>query len=266
MVIIRGKRSVRTLFAGLALCMSAPAFSAIQMWNWDPSSDSFSSSNWGNTLSMSEGGVGLTVSGWSDTEDLGGDDEVQNAKLIWANSSSLGVQNRDEGTSSPDHSIDSVTSDPDGEFDMVLLEFDTAVALEGIDLSWARGAGNNKTDISILAYDGTGSSSLAGNTWADIFSGNGGNYDSVGNYSGVGLSYYAVNPGDVMSTKWLIGVYNPVFGSGGDYGDDGFKLDLVKTSTSEDPPSETPVPGSLPMILLGLVLLRKKFSARSAAV
>ena len=88
----------------------------------------------------------------------------------------------------------------------------------------------------------------------------------MGNYSGVGLSYYAVNPGDVMSTKWLIGVYNPVFGSGGDYGDDGFKLDLVKTSTSEDPPSETPVPGSLPMILLGLVLLRKKFSARSAAV
>ena len=138
MVIIRGKRSVRALFAGLALCVSAPAFSAIQMWNWDPSSDSFSSNNWGNTLSMSEGGVGLTVSGWSDTRDLSAEDEVQDAKLIWANSSSLGVQNRDEGTSSPDHSIDSVTSDPDGEFDMVLLEFDTAVALEGIDLSWAR--------------------------------------------------------------------------------------------------------------------------------
>ena len=56
-------------------------------------------------------------------------------------------------------------------------------------------------------------------------------YDSAGNYSNVGLSYYTVNPTNITSTKWLVGVYNPVFGAGGDARDDGFKLASLKTST-----------------------------------
>ena len=185
-----------------ATLQAGHALAGVQTWDFDSSTQSFSSGNFGNTLSLtSPDGVGLTVSGWSDTWDITGDDLIQDARLLWAQSAALGVQNRDEGTGSPNHSIDSVTSDVDGEFDMLLLEFDTAVNLTGIDLGWARGGGGSGlTDVSLLAWDGVGSDTLAGNTWADVLSSNGGGYDSVGNYAGVGLSYYAVNPSNVEST------------------------------------------------------------------
>jgi len=239
----------------------APAMSAVQTWDFDSGSQSFSSSNFGNSLSLtSSDGVNLTVTGWSDSFDTSGADEVDDARLLWANSSALGVQNRDENTGSPNHAIDNITSDSDGEFDMLLLNFDTAVNLTGIDLNWAvDGASSGITDISILAYDGTGAASINGSTWADILSSNGGNYDSAGNHNNVGLSYYTVNPTSIVSTDWLVGVYNPVFGSGGglDGGDDGMKLSLITTETAGDePPVEVPVPGSAPLLLLGFALLR----------
>ncbi|MCB1704922.1 MAG: hypothetical protein KDI17_08665 [Halioglobus sp.] len=255
----------------MAAVQVVPAMANVQVWDFDSNNQSFNYSGNGNSLGMtSTDGVNLTVTGWSDTDDLSGDDEVENARLIWAQSGALGIVNRDEGTGSPDHSIDSSTSDSDGEFDMLLLEFDTAVNLTGIDLDWATGGNrSNKTDISILAWDGSGSASLSGSTWASILDSNGGNYDSVGNYSNVGLSYYSVNPSNIESTKWLVGVYNPVFGSGGDAGDDGMKLGAIKTSTNPGTPTPTPtpvpVPGTAMLLLAGLLGLRARRPAKARA-
>lgn len=91
----------------------------------------------------------------------------------------------------------------------------------------------------------------------------------MGNYSNVSLSYYAVNPGSVTSKRWLIGVYNPVFGAGGDAGDDAFRLASIQTSgpttlipqeivqnTTDDIPHEIPIPGTLTLLLTGLLSLR----------
>jgi hypothetical protein len=177
------------------------------------------------------------------------------------------VQNRDETTSDPHHSVDSVRSggDTDGEFDMLLLEFSTAVNLTGIDLSWALG-GNaaNTVDMSLLAYVGPGSSALAGKTWASVLDTNGGAYDSAGNYSNVGLSYYTVNPTNITSTKWLVGVYNPVFGPGGDAADDGFKIASLTTSADDTPPdTDVPVPGTAVLLLAGLAALRARRSQKA---
>ena len=241
---------------------AAPSLANVQTWNFTNATQSFSSNNWGNSLSLtSTDGVQLTVTGWSDTNDSSGADEVETAKLIWAQSAALGIQNRDENTNSPNHAIDSITSDVDGEFDMLLLEFDTAVSLSGIDLSWALGGNTSNTaDVSILAWNETGSSTLLGNTWSNVLASNGGGYDSAGNYSNVGLSYYTVNPGNIESTKWLVGVYNPVFGAGGDAGDDGFKLASITTSTPDpdEPPGEVPVPGTLALFMAGLLALRNR--------
>lgn len=270
-MIARIKRAALAAVGGLVALHALPALSAVQTqtWSFNSGTQSFSSSNFGNSLSLtSSDGINLTITGWSDTNDSSGPDEVESGKLIWANTNALGVQNRDENTSSPNHAIDSVTSDADGEYDMLLLQFDTAVNLKGIQLNWAQGGNSSNTaDVSILAYDGSGSTSVAGSTWAGVLSSNGGNYDSVGNYNSVGLSYYAVNPTEVVSTTWLVGVYNPVFGSGGDYGDDGFKLSLIKTETpgDDEPPGEVPVPGSLPLMLFGLALLRARRAVRGNA-
>jgi hypothetical protein len=101
-----------------------------------------------------------------------------------------------------------------------------------------------------------------GNTWSQVLgSGTGDAFVTLGNYSNVDLSYYAVNPTTVTSTKWLIGVYNPVFGAGGDGGNDGFRLASIHTSIINeldaiDGPvsnvNEVPVPGPLALMVAGL--------------
>jgi hypothetical protein len=254
---------------GLAAAMqAAPALSGTQTWNFNEYTQNFSSDNYGNTLSLtSSDGVSLTVSAWSDTDDLRDADKIETAALYWAKTNALGIINRDEINDTPNHSVDSITNDSDGEYDMLLMEFDTAVNLNAIDLNWARGGkgGNNSktADVSILAWNGIGSSSLDNNTWSEVL---GGGFDSAGNYKNVDLNYYAVNPGDVLSTQWLIGVYNPIFGSGGDAGDDGFKLGAIYTSTDDappPPPSGVPIPGSLPLVLLGLFALRNRIGKKT---
>ncbi len=253
---------------GLAAALNAaPAMSAVQTWNFNSGSQSFSSNNNGNTLSLtSSDGINLTVSAWSDTDDIGGPDRIETARLNWANSGALGVVNQDEGTGSPDHAVDSYTNDSDGEYDMLLLEFDTAVNLTDINLNWARDGGvSNRADVSILAWNGVGDDTLAGETWGSVLTGSGGGFNVVDNYNNVPLGYYAVNSGDVVSTQWLVGVYNPVFGGNlSDHGD-AFKLSAVKTYTDDTPPPPTdvPVPGSVPLLLLGLYAMRNRMLRKS---
>ena len=256
--------------ATVAAVYSVPTMANVQTWNFNSSTQSFNNTSSGNTLTMtSSDGITLKITGWSDTDDItNAADKVETGKLIWATTNALGIVNNDEDTTSPNHSVDSVRTnandpDPDGEFDMLLLEFDTAVDLDGIDLAWAVGGNATDTvDVSILAYVG-GSSTLLGNTWAQVLGAGGTAYDSVGNYNNVGLPYYAVNATNVTSTKWLIGVYNPVFGAGGDAADDGLKLaSLTTTTTPTNPdPPKVPVPGTVALMLAGLLALRGRRSA-----
>jgi hypothetical protein len=260
-------------FAAVTAALAAyslPGLANVQTWTMN-SNQAFSSNTTGNNLTMtSSDGIHLKITGYSDTNDiLNAPDTVETGKLIWATTNGLGLQNNDEDLTPPNHSIDSQVSgtvDPDGDYDMVLLEFDTAVNLTGLQLNWAVG-GNaaNTADISILAYTGNGSSTLVGNTWAQVLgSGTGNAYDSVGNYSNVGLSYYAVNPTNVTSTKWLIGAYNPVFGSGGTAGNDGLKLTSLTTSTPTPDTRDVPVPGTVVLLMSGLVALRSRIGKRVA--
>lgn len=244
---------------------AVPALSNTQ--TWDFADGSFNNNNYGNSLGLSEDGINLTVTGWSDTGDTSPTDLVETARLIWAQPTSLGIKNRDENTGSPNHSVDSDGLDSnDGGFDMLLLEFDTAVTLDGLDLTWAYDNGNSYADISILAYDSsTGSPGVSGNTWSNVLSSNGGGYQSAGNYANVsagGVGYYGVNPTNIASTRYLIGAYNPVYGSGTGLGggNDGFKLASVSTFTSTNPPSDVPVPGTIALFMAGILAMRARRS------
>ena len=256
------------LLAAMASTMVAmPALSMTQTWDFSSGSTPFDADGVvGNSLTMNSGGVVLKVTAWSDTGDVGGDDTIQSATLTWAQSGALGVRNRDEQDNSPNHAIDSVQGSGEGsdgdsgaipgeDDDMLLLEFSEAVDLTGIDLSWAYDAANNsRADVSILYWNGTGTGALAGETWNTILTKG---YVSAGNYADVNLAYQAVNTAGIMATKWLVGVYNTAFGSGSGLGagNDGFKLDLVTTAT-RDGGGEVPVPGTLALLLLGMLTLR----------
>lgn len=234
----------RQTFAGLAsvtiaaVLYSAPGLANVEIWDFSSNTQSYSGTSDGNSLSLS--------SAWSDT---------QATELAWAQTSALAVH--DEGSSSPDLSIDSFTSEYDGELY-------TAARLSSIDLSWAMsGNQSNKTDVAAWDNERAGPAYLAGNTWADVLDSNGGVYESVGNYQNVGLGYYTVNPTEIESTDWLIGVYNPVLGSGGDAG---MQLSSITTSTfdtpPDNPPGEVPVPGTAALLLAGLLALRTRRSSK----
>ncbi len=237
---------------------AVPALSGIQTWDFD-NSDSFSSNNFGNSLSISEDGINLTVTGWSDPFS----NTVEAGRLLWAQSSALGIQNRDETTNSPNHAVDSSSRRDGGSgYDMLLLDFDTtAVDLDAIDLTWTYDNGNNWADVSILAWDGSGSPGVAGSTWSNVLASNGGGYNSTDDDANVDTGvYYGVNGGNVSSSKWLIGVYNPQFGaSGGGLGggNDGFKLSAISTSTPNQT-SEVPVPGTLALFMAGIIAMRTR--------
>ena len=249
------------LATATALLSAMPALSATQYWDFDEDAQDFDFNGLGNSLTLNQGALTLTVSAWSDTWDVAGDNEVRAGRLYWAQDDALGVLNADElstgDTAPPDHPTDSFVSDDnagdearDGDFDMLLLQFSQAVNVDGFDLKWARdGSSNGQTDMSLLAWDGSGSSNLSGQTWGEILDSNGGNYQSVGQYGDVGLSYYAVNS-NVESTHWLIGAYNPIFGDIGEgFANDGSKLDFFRTSTGDN---QVPLPGTLALILLGM--------------
>jgi|GEM_PF-824720 len=296
MVYLRKLLSIAAINSVLAV-YGSPGSANVQTWNFDKATQSFTAAEKatqginktakaGKTLSLtSSDGVRMKVAGYSDTREFrGGADTIKRGKLTWASSTALGMRNKNEtkdeikGATRAEikgyRGIDSVvtrTGDRDGDFDMLLLEFDTAVSLTALTLDGAKGgnAGKKTADISILAYTGDGSSALVKNTWAQVLgSGSGNAFDTVGNYSNVNLSYFAVNPTNVTSTKWLIGVYNPVFGAGGDAGDDGFKLTSIETTTElereaelEPEPQEVPVPGTLMLLLAGLLALRVRRDA-----
>jgi hypothetical protein len=155
-----------------------------------------------------------------------------------------------ERTDSPNHAVDN----EGGDYDMHLLSFDELVKLTSLDLGWYQ----KDTDISILAFTGSSfeNSSLLGKKWQDLV-GNG--WDLVGNYYNVDYGNSgAVNEGGIISQYWLVGAYNPGFGtafSGPNIdktkGVDYYKL---KGVTVERPPVvKVAEPGSVLLMVLGLL-------------
>lgn len=227
------------------------------------SSDNRTSYNYqyGNYLNLNDNGIGLTITGWSDTgyysdDKYSGDDSVIRDAHLQFYGNNLAIINRDENGTQPQHSADNMG----GDHDAFLLEFDQAINLSQFGIGWAYDSGNPYADMSLLAYQGQGSASLDGSTWNTIAQ----SWTSVGNYSDVdNYSYQSIST-SIKSKYWLISAYNPIFngphiGSGylGD-GNDGFKLTSLagtKPTTSRKPPTDVPEPGMLALFSLGLLSL-----------
>jgi len=266
------KKTIAIAIASLAV---SPAFAAVQTWSYNSSSVG---SGYGNQIILNSNGVGLTTSAWSDT---GGTtsptnspaETIQTAEIA-IYSGTLGVINRDEDSGVPNHSIDSYDPNDNpswgNDYDMILLEFDTAVSLTSFSIGWAREYNYfYQSDISLLSYTGNDAASIDGATWSSLV--NGGGWISEENFPDIQqnstVNYQSAQ--NTYSNYWLIGAYNNTFGSDNwTSGNDGFKLAGLTTQTFDAlpvPSIEVPEPDTLLMLTSGLLVLASSRRKRATS-
>jgi hypothetical protein len=307
--------------AAIALCAVGQA-NAATTWRFDvppPGTDPCAQSArvtsgvypFGNNIFCTPVGGGaptVTATAWSNSAGTAttasGATSIQDAYItVFQNStgtspSGIGITNRLVGTTSdpneaasPEHAIDnnstnsttSVLTDIDlGRYDMVRLEFSTAVNLTGLTIGWW----HNDVDITVMAFDPTSSSqtaSLAGKKYTELTSSG---WDLVGHYgnfnpanSSTVLNFATTSSNNIVvagntgieSRYWLIGAYNPTVGTNGqsrsalNAGNDYFKLLTVigQASTPPGPGGNVPEPGSL-VLLAAAVLGARRYTKRRA--
>lgn len=227
-----------------ALLGVAPSAHALSTWNFGTSASPVCTNSslnaLGNTWTCNSGVPTLTATSSSTT---GAGSIYEAANLRQYGTSGFGVRNKNESTASPDHSLDN-----SGARDVIALNFGQSVTLSQLRLGWTQ----NDSDISVLAYTGSGSSSIAGRTASSLL-GSGG-WSLIGNYANVGASSpLSINGGGISSSWWLVSAYNSNFGGGFvanryDY----VKLLAVAGTVAPPPGTGVPEPGSLALAALAL--------------
>lgn len=202
----------------------------------------------GNSASFYGHGAGapnISANAWSNTTGSSNVD-LQSGKLM-TYGGGLGVVNRDEDGSSPNHSTDNSS-----RYDSVLFDLGAALSLDEITLGWRQ----NDSDITVLAYAGVGAPVLGGKEYGELLSSG---WSHIGDYADVyeqsGHSM-AINAGNVTSRYWLIGAFNNIISSNNWGGSDYFKIYALAGSLTECC-NEVPAPSSLLLLALGLPLLRR---------
>ncbi|RKF18595.1 PEP-CTERM sorting domain-containing protein [Alginatibacterium sediminis] len=208
----------------------------------------------GPELNMTSGAITLNGKGYADT--TGGRDKYleQGDLYLWGNGG-LGLVNQDENrTDNPGHAFDN----RNGDTDMLLLSFNTAVTLTGLDLAWG-----TDTDMSILAFGGTSFTGIEGLTWGTL----GSDWIPQDNLqAAVSGGYQSINS-NTASKYWLVGAYNSIFGRGDNLrgGNDAMKLAGIQTERSQfGGTTSVPEPSSILLMALAFLgLARSSYKKRS---
>jgi hypothetical protein len=186
----------------------------------------------------------VTASAWGGANSTGSSG-FQTAYLSPQGSSGFGVASRYEGLnpSAPDHAADNSPTNPTP--DLIVLKFDTAVALSAVNLGYV----SNDADFTLMAYNGAGAPTVLGKNASNLNTG----WSLVENSAGSSTGSRSVNAGNVVSSWWLISAYSSSYGGGSlDSYLDYFKL-LAVASKDVTQTGSVPEPGSLALLGAGLV-------------
>lgn len=254
-----------------------------------------------NSFSSTQGGVKLTVTGYSTAITNGAGSTFANANVAnYGTGSGFGVRNQIEttGVTTPQHSMDNFAGT-----DMLALNFtsvSTSAAVSMVLTQLATGWHNTSTtstctsgtasatcgtdsDISLLRYDGSGTPTIAGQTIAQLLSSG---WTLVNDYSDM-VDDTSRNTGLSSASKgsswWLISAYNSAWDGGTgkcttatgvtdctklSNGDDFVKVLSSVTAAPRTPTAASvPEPGTLAMagLALATVFTTRRKRAPAAA-
>ncbi|MEO8118239.1 MAG: exosortase-dependent surface protein XDP1 [Rhodoferax sp.] len=237
------------IVVGCAFAAIGSSAMAATTWNFSTcngiAANQSGASTYGNSWSCA-GAAGMnkvTASAWGGVDSTGSTG-FQTAYLSPQGSSGFGVASRYEtiGVSSPNHAADN--SPTNVTPDLIVLKFDTAVALGTVNLGWVSG----DADFTLMAYTGA-TPTIGGQTTSNLNAG----WALVENSAGSTTGTRSVNAGNVVSSWWLISAYSSSYGGGSlDSYQDYFKL-LAVASRDVTQSGSVPEPGSLALLGAGLV-------------
>lgn len=248
------------VIAGCALVAIGSSAVAASTWNFSTciataANQTSNAGTYGNTwnCAASSGTNNVTASGFGKS-DAPASPGFRTAYLSPQAGSGFGLASRSEGIGigSPNHAADN--SPQNATPDLIVLKFNTAVALGTVSLGWT----NNDADLTVMAYNGAGTPTILAkdatnlNTgWALVESSGDNDTTSAGAYgTGSTLGTRTVNAGNVVSSWWLISAYNSSYGGGAlDTKLDYFKLLAVASKDL----TTVPEPASLALLGAGLV-------------
>lgn len=249
--------------------LGAPAFAEIS-WTFTGCVDGAV----GATCSKTSSGVTATAQAWSNTKNNAANtvfDNSMETAYLRQYSGGLGITNRDGVTTaspcatgkdcaeadnlSPEHAVDN-----NQRYDSILFTFSEAIKLTQVTIGWPTSTPPNDSDITVLAYEGSGAPTLDGKTFTDMIAAGwklAGNYGDVANLPGNTAN---VNGSMNYDSKyWLLGAYNSAFGAGFDTGNDYVKF--LTLAGAKPTSGQAPEPNTL--LLLGIAVMAGIWSRRN---
>ena len=253
------------MFAGCVLVCMASSAMASSTWDFNScintAANQTGAGTFGNSWSCvgSTAGNSVTATGWGGA-DATGSTGYQTANLSPISGSGFGLASKYEAggltsgiasVQSPNHAIDN--SPLNVTPDLVLLHFQSAVALATVTTGWVSG----DSDITLMAYNGTAPTML-GKDATNLTTG----WALVENDAGTSVAgSRAVNATNVVSSWWLVSAYSSSFGAGTlDTTPDYFKLFSVASKDVTNT-NKTPEPSSFALMgvaLAGMVAVRRR--------
>lgn len=241
-------RIIRALLLSAGVLLASSVSANVITWNFHPGTANCSNASlcFGNQRHYAPAGQPtLTVNGWANTQ--GNNNQILETGYLALWSGGLGIYNRDylNGSDANEHKSPEHAIDNNGRFEMVMLAYSQMVELQSLRLGWKK----TDSDLSLLAYTGLGAPTMANQTWASLLSSG---WSVVGNYANVAVNtQHAINAGNIHAQYWLLGAYNPVYGSGANLnsGNDYIKLYSVSGV------AYVPAPAPFLLLALGLAAL-----------